>query len=277
MKCAWNELISILPYQLRQNVDKHINDNLQEIRLRLDRPVELVMGKGNQWLPWKPGQSDLSFVVNTASKYSPWAAASVQNGYITAPGGHRIGICGESVIQNSAMTGFRNVTSLCIRIARDITGIAPDISRLKGSVLILGPPGSGKTTLLRDLIRRISETYSITVVDERGEIFPAGSDFLHGQRTDVLLHCGKNHGITSALRSMGPAWIASDEITAAEDCNAMLQAGWCGVKLLATAHATDKNDLMFRPIYAPLAKSGLFDTLLVLQPDKSWYMERMNL
>ena len=66
-----------------------------------------------------------------------------------------------------------------------------------------------------------------------------------------------------------------DEITAQEDCNALIHAGWCGVKLLATAHAGSKMDLYSRPVYKPIIKSRLFETLLILQPDKSWRMERI--
>ena len=66
------------------------------------------------------------------------------------------------------------------------------------------------------------------------------------------------------------------EITAEEDCVAMLKAGWCGVSLLATAHASDCEDLKRRCIYQPLARSGLFTQAVVLSRDKTWRMERMT-
>jgi stage III sporulation protein AA len=75
---------------------------------------------------------------------------------------------------------------------------------------------------------------------------------------------------------MGPTHIAVDEITAAEDCKALMQAGWCGVKLLATAHASDVQDFYCRPIYGRLAEAGIFDTLIVMRPDKTWRMERIR-
>ena len=70
--------------------------------------------------------------------------------------------------------------------------------------------------------------------------------------------------------------VALDEITAERDCEALLNAGWCGISLLATAHASGKRDFMERPIYRPLVESRLFDTLLILQTDKSWRIERVK-
>jgi len=80
-----------------------------------------------------------------------------------------------------------------------------------------------------------------------------------------------------ALRTLGASYIAMDEITSEADCTAMLRAGWCGVGLLATAHAADVHDLYCRPVYRPLVDTKLFQTAVVLRPDKSWKLERMKL
>lgn len=278
MMCAWNELLSILPQHMRQDVDMLGRDTLQELRLRLEKPVELIRRNGHVFLKYAATRDDLQAIVNTASRYSPWAAATSRYGYITAPGGHRIGLCGECVMSGGDMTGFRNLTSLCIRVARDFPGIAQNIQPT-GSCLIIGPPGYGKTTLLRDLIWQISEhgSGSVTVVDERGEIYPIGGCFRIGSRTDVITGCTKPHGILTALRTMGPSWIALDEITAQEDCEALLQACWCGVRLIATAHAAHRRDLIGRKVYKPILESGVFEWLINLQQDKSWRMERMKI
>ena len=270
MRCAWESLMKILPPAIGMEADRRGRDTLQELRLRIGKPPELVPG-GTFGSPVT--RQDLSFVVNTASRYSPWAAATAARGFITAPGGHRIGLCGEAAVKDGCVTGIRELTSLCIRVARDFPGLAEPLRSLQGNVLILGPPGSGKTTLLRDLIRQLSRTQTVSVVDERGELFPDGFDT--GWRTDVLSGSGKAEGITSVLRAMGPVIIAVDEITSAEDCRALTQAGWCGVRLLATAHAASAEDLYRRTVYRPLADSGLFDTLVILHRDKSWRTERM--
>lgn len=275
MKCAWQELLSILPPWLAIEANKE-QDTLQELRLRLGQPPELVCKKERKWGSRPVVMEDLNFCVNTASRYSPWAAQSSARGYITAPGGHRIGLCGEAVVKEGSMTGIRSTTSLCIRVARDFPGIASKYSSYRGSILIIGPPGSGKTTLLRDLIRQISRQETVAVVDERGELFP-GKLFDYGKSMDVLSGCPKHLGVDTVLRTMGPASIAVDEITAEEDCDALLRAGWCGVRLLATAHAASTEDLQKRVLYRPLITSRLFEHVLILNRDKSRQCERMEL
>ena len=278
MKCAWDALIALLPPDMRFEINKLGADSLEELRLRLGQPVELVLHRKSIKLSRRATSEDLSFVINAASRYSPWSASTAAHGYVTATGGHRVGICGVCVMQNGIMTGVNRPTSVCIRVAKDFPGIARGCD-LSGSVLILGPPGSGKTTLLRDLIRRRADACcgSVTVVDERGELFPIGADFSKGCCTDVITGCGKAHGIEMALRTMGPSVIAVDEITAKTDCDALLHAAWCGVDLMATAHAANIKDLLQRPIYRPLAESGLFHTVLILNRDKSWRKERIGL
>lgn len=275
MKCAWNELLAILPGWVAEEADRLGRDSLQELRLRLGKPPELVTANGSKWLERTVHRDDLNFCVNTASRYSPWAAQTISEGFITAPGGHRIGICGVVVVKDGLITGIRDVEMLCVRVARDFHGIAKGTEALSGSILLLGPPGSGKTTLLRDLVRRISQRETVAVVDERGELFPPGFD--SGQRLDILRGAPKPRGVEMVLRTMGPSCIAVDEITAEEDCGALLRAGWCGVRLLATAHAASVEDLRSRPVYRSLVSAGLFDHILILSRDKSWRVERMDL
>ena len=277
MKCAWDQLLAILPKWMQQEVDLNGRDDLLELRLRNGLPPELVCFRRSVLLSGIVTVSDLSFIINAASQYSPWAAQTIAQGYLTAPGGHRIGICGEAVIRESKMVGIRTPVSVCIRVSRDITGIISNVRELCGSVLIIGSPGSGKTTLLREIIRLRSNmgTGSVGVVDERGEIFPPMAQFVQGCRTDVLTGCSKAEGLDILLRTMGPQTIAVDEISSEKDCQALIRGAWCGVFLLATAHAASKADLFSRQVYRPLVRDGIFDQLVILQPDKSWKVERM--
>lgn len=272
MKCAWKELLAIVPAWLRPQLNP-FSGQAQDIRLRLGAPPEVTTGEGSIFLTGDVTAEELTFVVNAASRYSPWAAATMAQGYLTAPGGHRIGICGEAVIRQGRMEGIRHINSLCIRVARDFPGVGKDLAELEGSILILGAPGWGKTTLLRDLIRQKScHGRHISVVDERGELFPPGTE--RGSLTEVLTGCPKARGIEMLLRTMGPQIIAVDEITAREDCDALRQAAWCGVDLIATAHAGSLRDYLHREVYKPLVQDNLFDHLVILQPDRHWRLER---
>ena len=275
MNCAWKELLSVLPSWLSREVDIRSRDTLQELRLRIGLPPQLNCASGSIWLERRVTQEDLLFCVNTASRYSPWAAQSTALGYITAPGGHRLGLCGEAVVQDGNMSGIRSVRSLCIRVARDFPGIGSRYSLLPGSILIIGPPGSGKTTLLRDLLRQISQHQTVCVVDERRELFPDGL-WTGSGALDILTGCPKPAGIDIMLRTMGPETVALDEITTAKDCDALYHAGWCGVRLIATAHAASPSDLRRRPLYKPFLENGLFDHILTLRRDKTVLEERVT-
>lgn len=280
MRCQWQSFLSLLPPPLREPVDQIGKHDLQELRLRVGQTVELVRKDGQTFLPLRVTSDDFTYIVNMATQYSPWASESSCKGFITAPGGHRIGLCGTAVMERGQVCGFREIHSVCIRIARDIPGIGGSAAKISGSILIIGRPGAGKTTLLRDIIRQISEydTLQIVVIDEREEIFPVSAGqfaFPPGRHTDVLSGCPKKEGFDMALRCMGPDVIAMDEITSAEDCESMLRAGWCGVRLIATAHAGSVKELYSRPIYQPILACKLFDHVIVMEQDKSWHVEEV--
>ena len=258
----WNEqqLLSILPQRLRGADFREV----KELRLRLGQRPRL----DSRELEGAVTADELRYIVNAASRYSPWSAKSIAEGYITAPGGHRIGLCGEGAGET-----LGEITSLCIRIARDYGGIAAGLP-MEGNLLILGAPGSGKTTLLRDYIRHRARRCAVSVVDERREIFPEGFD--RSGNLDVLSGVPKGQGMEMVLRSMSPRVIALDEITSADDCAALIRAAWCGVDLVATAHASSLKDLRERQVYRPLLETGLFSTVAVLDKAQSWHIREVT-
>lgn len=280
MNCAWQAYLNILPLWMRDEVDQIGKCRLQELRLRKDRPPGLITDIGVRNLQRNVTTADLAYCVNAVSKYSPWSATTIERGFITAAGGHRVGICGDVAVVEGKISTIRNVTSLCIRVARDFPGIGHESEKLNGSIIIVGSPGRGKTTLLRDIIRQKSMHGAVGVVDERREIFPTSDDsfcFDTGCATDVLSGCRKSVGVQILIRTMNPCWIAVDEITEADDCEGLIQAAWCGVGLLATAHAESVADFLNRPVYKPLVESGVFKNVIVMQPNKSWTVERLNI
>lgn len=273
MSCAWKELLSILPDRLRQDVDRLGKEKMAELRLRVGRPAEMVLTDKVCSVGARVTGQELEHIVYIVTQYSPWAAVTGSQGYLSASGGHRIGMCGDVVMKDGQVTGIRSVTSLCIRVARDIPGVASSSGPINGSMMVIGAPGWGKTTLLRDLARTVAKDRTVCVIDDRGELFP--QDVRRGHRMDVLTGAPKDEGIQMALRCMGPEYIAVDEITAAEDARAVLRAHGSGVKLLATAHAGSLEDLRTRSVYRELLTNGVFSSALVLRSDKSYTRERI--
>jgi stage III sporulation protein AA len=266
MRCQWQEVLRVIPPWMRDDVDKLGKNRLQELRLRLGQKPELRMGQSNVFLDRIVSREDIHYVVNIGSQYSPWAAATMGKGYLTIRGGHRIGLCGDAVIHDGNMTGIREVTGLCIRVARDFPGIAAGAKALKGSVLILGPPGSGKTTLLRDLIRQRSNSGNgcVAVVDEREELFPSNMNVKTGL-LDVLPAYEKSAGIQQATRLFSPQVILCDEIGSSEEAQAVLNACSGGCTVIASAHAATLSEAKRTPALARLLESGKFRYAVFLE------------
>lgn len=274
MMCDWDSLLAVLPPKLKSSLQGNRRKGLQELRLRLGNKPEFNYGNDLEYDDHIVTREDIHYIVNAASRYSPWQAETISKGYLSVRGGHRIGLCGEVICSGSVVKGIRDPDSLCIRIAWDVPGIGKPYMTLKGSVLILGAPGWGKTTLLRDLSRQIAQTENTVVLDERGELFPEGCT--RGKRMDVLRMCPKPEGIELAIRTLGPQTIALDEITGEEDSKTILHGANCGVRFLATAHGASREDLHNRRSYRILVDEGIFQNILLLHKDKTCTWERVG-
>lgn len=281
MGCAWQAYLNLLPPWIRSEVDKFGMETLEEIRLRVGLHPYIMRSNSISDIQGIVSEDDLQFVINIATNYSPWTTPTFRCGYITVEGGHRIGVCGDTVLdQHGKIATYSSITSLNLRLAKDFDGVATGLNHYNNSILIIGKPGTGKTTLLRDYIRQRSDAKSriICVIDEKRELFPAiqgKSCYYPGNHTDIISGCNKLNGIHIMLRNMNPDTIAVDEITEEDDCIALLKAGWCGVHLLATAHAQSREDLQSRDLYKPLITSGIFQYLVILNEDKQWHIERI--
>ncbi|MBR0596641.1 stage III sporulation protein AA [Sinanaerobacter chloroacetimidivorans] len=264
--------------QLKRLPD-HVLNNLEEIRIRTGNQVMILAGGREYELQSRIGKKmdkeTLNMVFNTILNHSAYAyQEELSNGYITIEGGHRVGICGRTVMENGRVKTIKDISSVNIRRSREIIGVSDPCMRyiMKGNdqiynTIIVSPPKCGKTTLLRDMIRNLSGMgHKVGVCDERSEI----SGTYHGQasydlgiRTDVLDGCPKEKGMIMLIRSMAPDIIATDEIGKKEDCYAIEAAVCAGIKLLTTIHGSTYEDLISSGI-GEMVLSGVFERLIFL-------------
>lgn len=228
-------------------------------------------------------KEEIEHTLSLVSDCSYYALESeFANGYITIPGGHRVGLSGQAAVWADGTVRIREVSGLCFRIARAVRGagalLARELAGPRGrlaSTLIVSPPGAGKTTLLRDLCRISGEGMpeagiapsQVGIVDERSEIAACyGGVPQHdvGPRADVLDRCPKARGIMMVLRAMGPEVIATDEIGGEDDAKAVAAAISGGAVVLATCHGDSLEQVRKRPYSRWLTSEGYFDKAVVL-------------
>ena len=289
-----DELLRLFPEGLRDAMrSSHLEKKkLQEIRLRVNAPCILRYENQERFIKKQGGlsvEADRAYIVTEkeiketmefVSNYSMYAyEEEMRNGFLTIPGGHRVGIAGKAVMEQGEMKRLKQIGFLNIRVAHEVKGCAAVllphlyIDGEWGHTLIFSPPGCGKTTMLRDLIRLLSNGNlfsagkKVGVVDERSELAACYMGCPQndvGIRTDVLDCCPKLQGILLLLRSMSPQIIAVDEIGTKEDLAALRYATGCGVRLFMTAHAGSFAELASRPYFKEFVQEQVVDRYVQL-------------
>lgn len=268
-------LASILPNQAKQ---------IYEIRLRSNRPIVCstaqgpqlaeVLTQGKLTRPLSHSQLQECFY-DLCQRSVHSYEQQLNQGFITLPGGHRVGIAGIFHRDQGKLRGIQTITSLNIRIARAVYAVLPveleqNLTRDFAGMLLIGPPGSGKTTLLRTLLSSLSGAGRKTAVaDERQELWPCGPQ---GFCTPVPLHCDvisgcqKQMALAMALRCLGPEILACDELGGLEEWSLMKQCSAAGVQVLCTIHGSGVGDALNRLDCTPQELASCFRVCVVLKP-----------
>ncbi|AJS57931.1 stage III sporulation protein AA [Paenibacillus sp. IHBB 10380] len=299
MNMNWLELFPEPIKSLLQQLPFSILDKMEEVRIREGRPLEINTAGAHHFLTldgkltlnveeaYKPAREDSHRLLDRISNHSLYTMEEeLRKGFITIPGGHRIGLAGRTVLSSGKVEHLRDISGFNVRIAREIRGAANTIlpylldskdKRIKHT-LILSPPQHGKTTLIRDMARQISSGnyegsavkwrgMKVGIIDERSEI--AGSlrgvpSFDVGPRTDVMDGCPKAEGMMMMIRSMSPEVLLVDEIGRAEDAEAITEALHAGISIIATAHGSNAEELSQRPALAGLIENRMFEMYVIL-------------
>ncbi|EGL16734.1 MULTISPECIES: stage III sporulation protein AA [unclassified Paenibacillus] len=169
-----------LPASIRgilESLPAHLRSGLEEIRIRQDRPLEIVFDRRCAFVTregltdadasraYRPSREECKSLLELLTRHSFYSfEEELKRGFITIPGGHRVGLAGRVVLEGGNVKHIRDVSSFNIRIARELPGAGKPVlphllDREADTVhhtLLISPPQLGKTTLIRDLARMIS-------------------------------------------------------------------------------------------------------------------------
>ncbi|WP_434796957.1 stage III sporulation protein AA [Terrisporobacter vanillatitrophus] len=291
-----DEIINSLSLNLRNKIKTIQGENIEEIRLRINKPLIINGNQKDYFYNEKYNKldrnMDKAYIVTKEDvdqtfqiicKYSIHSFMDdIKKGFVTLRGGHRVGIVGKAIVENGKVENIKHISSLNIRISKEVKNCSDKVmdhiikSPTKiNNTIIISPPQCGKTTLLRDIVRSLSsgiEKYdfkgvNLALIDERNEI--AGSylgipQMDVGIRTDIIETCPKDVGIMMVLRSMSPNVIVTDEIGTEKDIKALYTALNGGVGLITTVHGDSIEDIRNRKELNNLLDGELFKKVILL-------------
>ena len=272
------QVLSALPYRLVEEIrERWCGERIEEIRVRRGRRASLTLSGRNLVLDTVLDGADIDVTLTGMCSGSLYAYSdTINRGYISLPGGVRVGVCGRASCEGERMLGVHEVSSLVIRIphrskrvGEPICDLLREFGRTRG-VLIYSPPGVGKTTLLRGVISLLSSGDSplrTAVVDTRGELtFSVGGSDLC---IDVLSGYPRGLGIEIATRTLSAEVIVCDEIGDYVEAMALVSSHNCGVPLIASAHAGSVDELLRRTGIMLLHEADIFGAYVGIKRDGS--------
>lgn len=240
--------LSFLPNHFIDFININGTDKLYEIRIRNGFPIKINYDNVYYTSENKFNctSQDIENIISTVTERSVYAFNEyIKNGFITTKNGLRIGLAGECVIDSGQVITIKKIQSLNIRIPHEIENcsklIFPHVFLDEIlNTLIISPPFCGKTTILKDLAIKLNrlDKYSILIVDERAEF-----ENINGINIDKIKYGSKDFAFNYGIRSLSPDLIITDELSTVSDWNCIKNAIYSGVKVLASCHGKDINDI----------------------------------
>ena len=278
-------VISYLPFTLRNAIynAELPREKIMEIHLICGQPLILHTAKNSYFIDERgiaaERYSDNLVTVdknlidecfNSLCGYSVYSKQNeIVNGFLTLQGGNRAGICGTAVVKDKVISNIRDISSINIRVADEIINCSKFLLKkinINKDILICGAPCSGKTTLLRDIARALSYENRVSLIDTRMELacFNKGVSGFDVGLCDVFTSYSKKDGFQQAVRTMSPEYIICDEINGV-DVPFVIEAQKSGVRVIASAHCSDKSELLSKLSFKELIDSRCFSTFVFLK------------
>ncbi len=293
MNLRLGEILGYMPNHLQKILGKTFEltgDGIQEIRIRSNMPLIINTNNGSFAVlcdgsisPAVGGAytvkcSDIQQIFRAVCENSVYAfSEDIRQGFITIRGGHRVGISGRTLTRDGVVESFRDISSLNIRVAREVIGsanyIIDEIHTPRGIVntLIVAPPMGGKTTVLRDIARQVSDKgIKTAIADERGEIaalYRGVPQNNVGVQTDIIENAPRAEAALMLLRTMSPQLIVTDEISIEKDACSIMQCFGMGVAVVASTHGSSAEEVVNRKYLKPLLGDGGFEKIILLRKE----------
>ncbi len=269
-------MLDFLPSKLKNSIFSSFK-SVYEVRLRADKPIK-VKGSTGEGVAYKElkydiSKNDLEEIVLKLCNHSLFCVDnSLKAGFITSKNGERVGLCGDVVSNNEIVTTIKNFSSIIIRLPNCVLGCSYEFAnQLQGAknCLIISPPFQGKTTFIRDLGRYYSNVFGANVlyIDERDEL-SGGGCFDLGKNADVLRFSNKAFGFLNGVRAYNPDVIVCDELMSLSDCKSVEFAKNSGVKVIASVHSNNIENLFKKQNISAIIKSNTFDYIVLLEQFK---------
>lgn len=286
------DILNYFSHKIRKainNLKKLELSNLNEINIINGQPIIVKINGQNHFLSYKglckdasdaliatKEEIDKSYELITQSSAYAYKRF-ITDGFLTVGNGHRVGIAGNYITENSNILNVNNINSLCFRVNSDVKTnidlIFDEIccNNVIYNTIIISPPGCGKTTFLRNIARKISDQSNkriikCAIIDERFEIAACQNGIAQldiGKTSVVISGLKKNVAIPMVVRSLAPDLIITDEVATLEDTDSIKYAKASGCNIIASTHGENEvnNELKLYNL------SSIFDIIVVLNSD----------
>ena len=153
-------IVKYFPEEISKTINEYFmqdteekNKAIEEIRLRVDKPIQLKFNRFEKLLNKNVSQESILKTIQYVCDNSIYSYQNqICEGFITVRGGHRIGITGNCVIENNKVTNINYISGLNFRIAKEIKGCSNKLLKYVLDLennniytsLIVSPPGVRK-------------------------------------------------------------------------------------------------------------------------------------